>query len=405
MYELLPAGESAARIERLQAVLREEGAEGLLVSQSTDLYYLTGTMQAGYAFVPAEGEPALYIRRSLERARRESRIRTVELGSFRMFAATLEADFPVLSKGESVCVAAPLDALPAQTYVKLTELFASIGVRITDGSSVMRRLRMTKSPWELERISSAAAAAAEALEESLNGLREGVTELEWMARFEYEIRRRGHIGVMRMRAYNMEVLTGMVGSGAAAAEPTLFDGPAGGRGLGPAVPQSVSRKPFARNEPILIDIGCCIDGYVIDQTRTAVIGELPEKLAAAYDTAERIMRRAQELLVPGTTAEALYAETLRMAEAAGLADHFMGFGADRVRFVGHGIGLEVDEWPVLAQGFDIQLAPGMVLAVEPKFTFPGLGVVGIENCYAVTAGRPLTLTRSPEELIVVPLMN
>ncbi|EXX90882.1 peptidase M24, partial [Paenibacillus darwinianus] len=224
MYELLPVEESAARIVSLQAMLREEGVDGLLVTQSTDLYYLTGTMQAGYAFVPAEGEPALYIRRSLERARRESRIRTVELGAFRSFAATLAADYPFLSQGESVRVGTPLDALPAQTYIKLAELFASIGVRITDGASVMRRLRMVKSVWEIERISAAASVTAEALEESLNELREGVTELEWMARYEYEIRRRGHIGVMRMRAYNMEVLTGMVGSGAAAAEPTLFDG-------------------------------------------------------------------------------------------------------------------------------------------------------------------------------------
>ncbi|EXX86064.1 M24 family metallopeptidase [Paenibacillus darwinianus] len=402
MYELLPVEESAARIVSLQAMLREEGVDGLLVTQSTDLYYLTGTMQAGYAFVPAEGEPALYIRRSLERARRESRIRTVELGAFRSFAATLAADYPFLSQGESVRVGTPLDALPAQTYIKLAELFASIGVRITDGASVMRRLRMVKSVWEIERISAAASVTAEALEESLNELREGVTELEWMARYEYEIRRRGHIGVMRMRAYNMEVLTGMVGSGAAAAEPTLFDGPAGGRGLGPAVPQSVSRKPFARNEPILLDVGCCIDGYLIDQTRTAVIGELPEKLAAAYAVAERIIRRAEELLVPGTPSAALYEEALRLAKDAGLADHFMGFGADRVRFLGHGIGLEVDEWPVLAKGFDIPLASGMVLAVEPKFTFQNVGVVGIENCYAVTAGRPLTLTRSSEQLIVVP---
>lgn len=402
MYELLPMEESAARIVGLQAALRGEGVDGMLVTQSTDLYYLTGTMQAGYAFIPAKGEPSLYVRRSLERARGESCIRTLELGSFRSFASTLTADYPFLSQGESVRVATPLDALPAQIHVKLAELFASVGVRIIDGSSVMRRLRMIKSSWELERISAAASVAAEALEGSLNELREGVTELEWMARFEYEIRRRGHIGVMRMRAYNMEVLTGMVGSGAAAAEPTLFDGPAGGRGLGPAVPQSVSRKPFARNEPILIDIGCCIDGYVIDQTRTAVIGELPHELAAAYGTAERILRRAEELLMPGTNAETLYLEALHMAEADGLAGHFMGFGEDRVRFLGHGIGLEVDEWPVLAKGFDIQLAPGMVLAVEPKFTFPGLGVVGIENCYAVTAGRPLTLTRSPEELIVMP---
>ena len=164
-------------------------------------------------------------------------------------------------------------------------------------------------------------------------------ELEWMAAYEHAIRRRGHIGVMRMRAYNQEVVTGMVGAGEAAAEPTYFDGPAGGRGLGPAAPQSASRRPFKRNEPILLDVGCCVDGYVIDQTRTAVIGKLDDDLAAAYAVAERIMRRTEELLVPGAPAERLYDEALRIADEAGLSEHFMGYGANRVRFLGHGIGL------------------------------------------------------------------
>ena len=400
----LPAGETEKRIERLKERLRAEGHAGMLVSRNTDLYYLTGTMQAGYLFVPDEGEPVFYVRRSVARAERESRVRVKPFGSFRSFGSELAADFPRLAGGDGrKTVLAPLDALPAQLYLRLAEALRGIGAELLDGSAVMRRLRMVKSPYEIGRIRAAARAAAEALDEALPLLREGVTELEWMAAFQYGIRKRGHIGTMRMRAYNMEVLTGMVGAGDAAAEPAAFDGPAGGRGLGPAAAQSVSRRPFGRNEPILIDIGCCIDGYIIDQTRTAVIGELPDDLLAAYETSVRIMRRAEALLVPGVPAERLYEEALRMAEEAGLADHFMGFGADRVRFLGHGIGLEVDDWPVLARGFDMPLEPGMVIAVEPKFTFPGRGVVGIENSYAVQPdGPPLALTLTPEKLIRLP---
>jgi len=398
----LPRDETAARIARVQAALRKHGWVGLLATQHTDIYYLTGTMQTGYAYVPAEGEPTLYVRRSVARAQREAHVRAVELGSFRAFGQTLAADYPQLTASAGAKIASPLDTLPAQVYLKLAELLGACGASIADGSALMRDVRMIKSPWELDRISAAAQAAAESLVAALPLLREGVTELEWMAAYEHEIRKRGHIGVMRMRAYNQEVLTGMVGSGEAAAEPTYFDGPAGGRGLGPAAPQSVSRKPFARNEPILIDIGCCIDGYIIDQTRTAVIGELPPELMNAYAVTERIMRRAEQLLVPGTPAELLYAEALRIAEEAGLADRFMGFGADQVRFLGHGIGLEVDEWPVLAKGFGTPLEPGMVIAVEPKFTFEGVGVVGIENSYAITdADGPRQLTASPEQLIVL----
>lgn len=404
MEHALPAGETEKRIARLQEQLKAGGYAGMLVSQNTDLYYLTGTMQAGYLFVPDEGEPTLYVRRSVARAERESRVRTKPLGSFKAFGAELAADFPRLTgSGERRTVLTPLDALPAQLYLRLAELLRGAGAELADGSAMMRRLRMVKSPHEIGRIQAAARAAAEALDEALPLLREGVTELEWMAAYEHAVRKRGHIGTMRMRAYNLEVLTGMVGAGEAAAEPSAFDGPAGGRGLGPAAAQSVSRRPIGRNEPILIDIGCCIDGYIIDQTRTAVIGALPDDLLAAYETSVRIIRRAEELLVPGTPAERLYDEAIRMADEAGLADHFMGFGADRVRFLGHGIGLEVDEWPVLARGFDMPLEPGMVIAVEPKFTFPGRGVVGIENSYAVQSeGPPLALTLTPERLIRLP---
>ena len=223
-----------------------------------------------------------------------------------------------------------------------------------------------------------------------------------MARIEYEIRIRGHIGVMRTRSYNMEVMTGMLGSGAAAAIPSAFDGPAGGRGLGPAAAQSVSHKQMARGEPILLDIGCCIDGYVIDQTRTAVIGSLPEELACAYAQSEAIIRETERLLRPGIACDAVYAAALAQVDKAGLSQHFMGYGADQVKFLGHGIGLEIDEWPVLAKGFSDTLEPGMVLAVEPKFTFPGKGVVGIENTYLITNDGPRPLTRSPEGLIVLP---
>ncbi|MCF2945927.1 M24 family metallopeptidase [Paenibacillus tarimensis] len=403
-YRILPAGESEARISRMQQVIQEEGLDGFLLTQNTDIYYLTGTMQTGYCFIPAVGEAVLYVRRSVARAREEAHIRTEELGAFREFGAKLAAGLAAaVPPGRKRLIGTPLDVLPAQTYLKLADLLEPAGAALTDASPLMRRQRMIKSPWEIARIEQAAQAAAEALAEALNFLKEGVSELDWMARYEYEIRKRGHIGLMRMRAYNQEVITGMVGAGEAAAVPSYFDGPAGGRGLGASAPQSVSRRLFGRNEPILLDVGCCIDGYIIDQTRTAVIGELPEELLRAYGVTERIMRQSEKLLLPGIIAEKPYQEALHMAEQEGLADHFMGFGADRVRFLGHGIGLEVDEWPVLAKGFTMPLRAGMVIAVEPKFTFPGVGVVGIENTYVIQEeGPPLALTRSPEQLIVLP---
>ena len=89
-----------------------------------------------------------------------------------------------------------------------------------------------------------------------------------------------------------------------------------------------------------------------------------------------------------------------MAEAAGLSENFMGFGTDQVKFLGHGVGLELDELPVLAAGVKSRLMPGMVIAIEPKFTFPGEGVVGIENTFAITENGLERLTLTPDELAI-----
>ncbi|WP_424768843.1 M24 family metallopeptidase [Paenibacillus sp. sgz302251] len=400
----IPAALVRQRIERLQEVMKTERLDAFLITQNIDLYYFTGSMQNGYLFVPSTGEATFYVRRSSQRASRETIVRVAELGAFRHFGQTLLHDYPALFQlGKELRAAADLDVLPAQTYLKLLEVLGATGrCELIDGSAPIRRLRMIKAPWEISRIEAAADVISAALEEALGSLREGISELEWMARVEYELRIRGHMGLMRLRGYNQEIATGMVITGAAAAVPTYFDGPAGGLGLGAASPQSVSRSIINRNEPILIDVGCCIDGYVIDQTRTAVIGELPERLQHAYETSEALITAAEKQLIPGVLCSKLYMDALESCAKAGLSAHFMGYGTDQAKFLGHGIGLEVDEWPVLARGFDMPLEQGMVLAVEPKFTFPGQGVVGIENSYLITEKGARALTRTKPELIVLP---
>ncbi|GGE01769.1 M24 family metallopeptidase [Paenibacillus nasutitermitis] len=392
------------RIIKLQQRMQGQDIAGFLVTQHVDLYYLTGSMQAGMAFIPAAGAAVFYVKRSIERARKESVIPVEPMPSMRVFGTALRERYSsIFGTAAPVKIATEMDVLPAQTFARLAaQLEAAAGhVSLVDGSSLIRQIRMIKSAWEISRIEAAADAVAESLHATVGMLREGMSELELIARIEYEIRIRGHMGMMRTRSYNMEVMTGMLGSGEAAAEPSAFDGPAGGRGLGPAAPQSVSRRAIERNEPILIDVGCCIDGYIIDQTRTAVIGSLPDDMAAAYFHSESLIREAEEMLQPGTSCEVLYDRALKQAADFGLSAHFMGYGADQVRFLGHGIGLEVDEWPVLARGFTAPLETGMVLAVEPKFTFPGRGVVGIENSYLITDKGPRQLTKSPEGLIVL----
>ncbi|WEK55186.1 MAG: Xaa-Pro peptidase family protein [Candidatus Cohnella colombiensis] len=399
----LSADEWLIRLAKLQQQLVEASMDGCLITQNVGLFYYTGSMQAGYLFVPQQGEPTYYVRRSLARALAESHVHTVALHTFRSFGLQLVEDFPSLFTDEAgekeVRVGADLDTMPAQLFLRLVEVLPQ--VKLIDGSSILRKVRSVKTAYEIERISRAANVVALALEEGLASLHEGMTELELLSRMETVMRLQGHMGLMRMRGYNQEIVTGIVAAAEAAAEPTYFDGPAGGRGLSAAFPKGASQRSISRNEAILIDIGCCIDGYVIDQSRIAVIGQLRPELQAAYDIAVAIIRRSESQLRPGKLPEELYLEALAMAEEAGLSAHFMGFGRDQVKFLGHGIGLEIDEWPVLAKGFQEPLQPGMVIAIEPKFSFPEWGVVGIENTYLITETGFRTLTVSPEQLFEI----
>lgn len=383
-----------SRLQKLQEKMQRKQIGGFVVTQNVDIYYFTGTMQTGYLFIPAEGEAVFYVRRSIVRAQEESAVIVEELGSMRSFGERLKKQSPQLFEhGRSPILATEYDVLPVQAFERLRT--AVPNANWTDGSLLVRETRMIKSPAEIAKIKEAAHVIDIAYEKAVNHVKEGMHEFELMSMIELTIRLNGHAGLMRMRGYNQELITGMVGSGAAAAMPTYFDGPAGGQGLSAAAPQSSSRKKIGRNEPVLVDIGCNIDGYVIDQTRTLVIGELSEELTRAYAVSERILRETEGLLKPGTICEELYANALRIAREEGLADHFMGYGADQVKFLGHGIGLEIDELPVLAKGFTYPLEPGMVIAIEPKFTFPGIGVVGIEDSYAITESgfEKLTVSR------------
>ncbi|MGG4397528.1 Xaa-Pro peptidase family protein [Paenibacillus thiaminolyticus] len=388
--------EIEGRIARLQAAMQERSMDGCLITQNVGLYYFTGSMQTGYLFVPKQGDPVYFVKRSLERARHEAEVAVEPLGSFRSFGTLLQERFPAVFASGRPVIATEYDVLPVQVFERLRSVMPETAW--SDGSAMLRGLRMVKSPWEIDRIRTAARAAHHALEQAAAHVRPGMMELQLIAHIEHVFRMQGHVGFIRMRGYNQEIITGMVASGEAGAEPTYFDGPAGGRGLTPASPQGSSRKVIAENEPILVDIGCCIDGYVIDQTRTLVIGKLDEELERAYESSEAILRATEASLKPGTVCETLYADALKLAEQYGLSDHFMGFGSDQVSFLGHGIGMEMDEWPVLARGFTMPLEPGMVIAIEPKFTFPGRGVVGIENTYLITDDGFEKLTTPPESV-------
>jgi len=374
-----------------QEGLRADGLAGAVVVQTTDLYYLAGTAQSAHLVVPADGEPTLFVRKTLSRARGESPLERIEpLRSLRELPDALGA-----AGVPSGCIGFELDVLPAARYLDYVRRLESY--QIGDCSPAVRRVRTRKSAWELARIRCAADMLSRVGECVADVLREGMTEIELAAEVERFLRREGHQGVLRMRSFNGDVHYGTIVAGPSAAVPGGTDTPIVGPGPNAAVAKGASWRQIGRGEPVLVDLVGSWDGYVADQTRTFSLGPLSAEFKEAYEAADAILLRVAAEARPGVPASRLYELAQKLAGKR--AGNFMGAGEERVSFVGHGFGLEIDEPPFLARGYDEPLEEGMVFALEPKFVFPGRGAVGIEDSYAVTAGGVEKLTSAPEELV------
>jgi Xaa-Pro aminopeptidase len=391
-----PRAELEARLARFRRHLAADGLDAALLVSSATLYHLAGTAQNAHLLVPVEGEPVLLVRRDLERARAESALERVEpLASLR----ELEPALVAAGAGPGSAVGLELDVLPAATYLRYATLLADH--RLGDAMRAVWATRAPKSEWELARIRAACAQGTAALAALPGLVRPGLPEADLLTALADVMRAHGHEGAVRFRGLNADFWFGQVLGGPSAAVPGPHDTPLSGGGLSAAQGGGSSARPIAAGDAVVVDITGLAEGYVSDQTRTVFVGDPDARLVAAYAVCRQILEACEELLVPGTSASALYARGLEVATAAGLGEHFMGHGATRVRFIGHGIGIELNEAPALARGLETPLAEGMVLAVEPKLVFPGLGGVGLENSYVVRAGGPERLTSPDDEPVRV----
>jgi len=386
-----------ARTQRLQEKMRAKGIPGALIRQNADLYYFSGTMQEAYLFVPLSGAPLLMVRRNLARARAESSLENViPLGGVREITKTIAGhgyDIPGLLGLE-------MDVIPAKLFLYLRDDVFS-GVEITDIAHAIREVRMLKSSLEIEWLRQAAEQLNSVIKEVPDLLRPGMTELELSIELEYRLRRAGHQGFMRMRAWNQELFFGHILSGPSGAEPSYFKGATGGRGINPAFSQGASSKVISVGEPVSVDLGGCVNGYMTDQTRMFALGFLPEELKKAYEAVIEIHYGLRKKIRVGETCGRIYEWASDKAASLGYADNFMGYGEAKMPFIGHGIGLEVDELPVFSARNPLRLEAGMTFAIEPKLIFPGAGHIGVEDTYVLTPEGPEALTTSPDEMVII----
>ena len=392
--DILPGSEAIYRVRRLQQWLRESSVDAVFILQNADLYYFSGTIQSGILCIVRDGDPVYMVRKSLTRARLECAWkRVIQLKRLEEIPTILAAE----GVGPLTKIGLEMDVLPAAHYLKMRRIFS--GVEFIDASSIIRAVRMIKSRYEVDQIRNAALMLMRAWENLPGWIRSGATELEVLAEMERFLRMQGHQGIQRTRAFNCEVGYGAFSSGADACIPTSFPGSTGFIGLYPAISNAGSQRRLAPGEPLLVDVCGGYGGYLADATRTFAIQYLPSDMLEAHKWVLELNREIESMLKPGTECAGICDYAFEKSEQSPYAGGFMGAGDNRMRYIGHGVGLELDELPVLSSGNTQRIEKGMILAVEPKIFFPDRGGVGIENMYSITDNGFEKLTPFPEDII------
>ena len=365
---------------------------GLTGALST--YYLTGTICDGLLLIRRGGERTLWVRRSYGRALIESEFSDIRrMSSFRDVAAgagTLPDTLYLDTAHASM-----------EWYGLLSRYLPFKNVLPVD--NVMLGVRAVKSEYELERMRLAGSLTNRLLREELpKYLRDGISEAELGGEMFLLFMKNGHHGMTRFSMRNTEMSLGHIGFGESPLFPSVFNGASGTAGICPAVPILGGRgRHLRKGDLIYADLALGIEGYNIDKTLVFSyrIGQ-PEHVSRAQRHCLELERRAADMLRPGVRPSDIYREIFDSVDPE-FKNGFMGAPGRTVPFLGHGVGLYVDEMPALAKGFDAPLEPGMTIAIEPKIGIEGVGMAGSENTYLVTETGGVSITGESSDIIIV----
>ncbi|HQL58659.1 MAG TPA: Xaa-Pro peptidase family protein [Methanoculleus sp.] len=396
MEQKTPASELRDRMERFRLRMERDHPtwEFAAIFGRANQFYLTGTMQDGVLLIPRDREAVLWVRRSLERALDESFFPDIRpMRSYRDAAAGMGACPGVIHVETEV--------VPLALLERFQKHFPFREVKPLDAGAAM--VRAKKSAYELAIMERAGRIHRRVLEDAVPGmLREGMSEAELGGEVFSRLVREGHHGITRFGMFGTEMVLGQFGFGENSLYPTGFDGPGGCRGMAPGAPVLGNRDRTLRSgDLVFVDCGCGVQGYHTDKTVTYTFREpVPEEAVEAHYRCVEVQDEAASLLRPGVMPSEIYETILGSLDPAFL-ENFMGYGNRRVQFLGHGIGLAVDEAPAIARGFDEPLEEGMVFAIEPKKGVRGVGMVGIENTFVVTRGGGRCITGKNAGLVPV----
>lgn len=383
-FNMLPAEDLDDKLVRLRGAMAEAGLDSMLISDNANKYYLTGRVFSGYIFVGRE--------RAVWFVRRPSHFGGENVVSVRKVENI--TDYITASE-----IGRPGLELSLMSYADITRQAKALGVSdFGDADACLMRTRARKTPYEIDLIAESSRALSEVYACIPELYSPGMTDIELQIEIERASRLRGCLGIFRISGQEMELNMGSVLVGDNADNASPYDFAMGGAGADPSLPVGADGTEIRPGNSVMVDTNGNFTGYMTDMTRTFVCGDISDEACRAHRLSIDICRRLAEMGRPGGKAADLYNEAVRMAADAGLADRFMGHNS-QAGFVGHGVGIVINELPVLAPRSRDILAEGNVIAIEPKFVIEGAGAVGVENTYVVRADGMERLTVAPEELV------
>jgi Xaa-Pro aminopeptidase len=382
---LWPHDEFELRLSKIRSEMEATSTEALLLTDNANIYYLTGRVFAGYAYIPLKGMPIFFVKRPVELE-----------GDGIVYIRKPEEITASIGMSAPSNIALELDVLPYSMASRLIPVFP--GAEIRNASPLMRTVRAVKTPLAMDMLRQSGAKHTRVYRRIPGLFQEGMSDYDLQVSIEHLSRLQGCLGQFRISGDTMELYMGNVLAGRNADAPSPYDFAMGGAGMDPSLPVGANGTLITPGTTVMVDINGNYNGYMTDMTRVFALGDLEPLAERAHQCSIDIHHALCDMMHPGTPAKALWEKAEQIVTEADLKPYYMGH-RQHAGFIGHGVGIEINELPVIAPRSRDTIQEGNVIALEPKFVIPHVGAVGIENTYIVHSDRVECITLAPEEII------
>ena len=373
------------RLSNIRRRLERESIDALLLADNSNIYYLTGRVFAGYIYIPLQGLPIYFVRRPVEME-----------GDGVVYIRKPEEIPAAIGMMPPQRLGLELDVLPYSTATRLAAIFPE--AETVNASPMMKQVRAVKPPSALQMLRESGARQTRVYNQIPGLFHEGMSDFELQVEIEHISRMEGCLGQFRISGDSMELYMGNILAGANADAPSPYDFAMGGAGMDPSLPVGANGTLITPGTTVMVDINGNYTGYMTDMTRVYALGTIEPLALKAHQCSIDIHRELTGMMRPGTPAKSLWERAEEIVTRAGLKAYYMGH-RQHAGFIGHGVGIEINELPVIAPRSRDIIEENNVIALEPKFVIPTVGAVGIENTYIVHSDSAERITDAPEEII------